>query len=104
MTVLFRLPWRSIWAAPRKPTSMRPAWSQYAKISGTDTTASAVSASSPSPIATGRRAGSAPPPAGAGAAAHPPGAERGREPRGLRADRAALVDEDEPRGMGPARE
>src|SRR5262249_3188845 len=42
MTVLFRLPRRSICAAPRKPTSMRPPWSQYENISGTDTTAAAV--------------------------------------------------------------
>ncbi len=60
MTVLFRFACRSICAAPRKPTSMRPAWSQYAKISGTETTASAVSASSPSPIESGRRVGLAP--------------------------------------------
>ena len=39
---------------------MRPAWSQYAKISGTETTASAVSASSPSPIESGSRVGLAP--------------------------------------------
>ena len=32
---------------------MRRPWSQYANISGTETTASAVSASSPSPIESG---------------------------------------------------
>ncbi len=39
---------------------MRPPWSQYANISGTETTASAVSASSPSPIESGSSAGFAP--------------------------------------------
>jgi hypothetical protein len=36
MTVLFRLPNRSTCAPPRKPTEMRPPWSQYWNISGTD--------------------------------------------------------------------
>ena len=39
---------------------MRPLCSQYANISGTETTASAVSASSPSPIESGSRVGFAP--------------------------------------------
>ena len=60
MTVLFRFANLSICAAPRNPTSIRPPWSQYEKISGTDTTASAVSASSPSPIDSGRCRGFAP--------------------------------------------
>src|SRR4029450_4470978 len=57
MTVVFRLPNRSICAAPRKPRSIRPACSQYEKISGNDTTAVAVSASSPSPIDNGNTLG-----------------------------------------------
>jgi hypothetical protein len=36
---------------------MRPPCSQYAKTSGTETTASAVSASSPSPIESGSSSG-----------------------------------------------
>ena len=39
---------------------MRPPCSQYANISGTDTTVSAVSASSPSPIDSGSSVGFAP--------------------------------------------
>ena len=39
---------------------MRPPWSQYENISGTETTESAVSASSPSPIDSGRCSGFAP--------------------------------------------
>ncbi len=40
--------------------SIQPPWSQYVKISGTETTTSAVSASSPSPIESGRCLGFAP--------------------------------------------
>jgi hypothetical protein len=58
--VVFKFPWRSIWAAPRNETSIRRPWSQYANNSGTETTASAVSASSPSPIESGSSTGLAP--------------------------------------------
>jgi len=60
ITVVLMLANRSICAAPKNPRSMRPPCSQYANISGTDTTASAVSASSPSPIDSGSTEGLVP--------------------------------------------
>ena len=59
-TVVLMLANRSIWAAPRNPTVIRPLWSQYRKNSGTDTVVSAVAQSSPSPMDSGSTDGRAP--------------------------------------------
>jgi hypothetical protein len=59
-TVVLMLANLSTCAPPRMPTSIRRGCSQLLKISGTVMTASAVSASTPSPIDSGRVPGLAP--------------------------------------------
>ena len=58
--MVLRLACESIWAAPRKPTSIRPPPIQKLNISTTETSSSAVAARSSSPIESGSRTGCAP--------------------------------------------
>ncbi len=60
ITEVLRLPHRSICAAPRKPTSIRPPWSTEPKSAGIDSTASAPVISTASAMVSGRWEGCAP--------------------------------------------
>src|SRR3989338_2282345 len=99
MTVVLRLPKRSICAPPRKPTSMKPRCRQYWKTSGIEQTPSAPATSAGSPMEMGRRAGRAR--RGAGP---PQGEQGGGRGGGPRADGAGLIDEHEVRAPGAAGE